>query len=322
MVSGSALRDALNTIHGIAMYEAEQTTVHNRVAFDGLTLYYDVADQCRNVIRISAKGWMIESSCPVFFKRREHQLPQILPSGNRNIALLNKYLNISTENQRLLLLCTLLSYFIPGIPHNILMIHGPQGSSKSTTAKLLRSLVDPSKSPTMGLPTNLDDLSVQLYHHMMPVYDNLSGINSRQSDMLCSAVTGDSISKRTLYTTNDQTHFSYQPCIVMAGINIVPWKSDLLDRTILVALNSMSKDMRLEVSELQRRFDSDRPKILAGMCDVLAKSLQIHKTYARGSGLTSVELGLAGRSPLRYFTIRRWEAVITKETSISCSAPW
>lgn len=286
VVSATALRDALNTIHGIAMFEAEQATIHNRVAFDGPSLYYDLADECRNVIRISAKDWKVDNSCPVFFKRRDHQLRQVLPAGNGDITLLTKYLNVPSENQRLLLLCTMLSYFIPGIPHNILMLHGPQGSSKTTTAKLLRCLVDPSKSPTMRLASNLNDLSVQLYHHMMPVYDNLSSICSRQSDALCSAVTGDSICKRTLYTTNDQTHFSYQPCIVMTGINIIPWKSDLLDRTILVALNSMSSNRRLEESELYLRFESDRPRILAGICDVLVKSLQIHKNLIRDSGLT------------------------------------
>ena len=46
----------------------------------------------------------------------------------------------------------------PRGPYPILCLHGTQGSGKSTTARRLRSLIDPNAAPLRGLPRSADDI--------------------------------------------------------------------------------------------------------------------------------------------------------------------
>lgn len=96
--------------------------------------------------------------------------------------------------------------------------------------------------------------------------------------MLCRAVTGGGIQQRKLYTNADDTVFTYQRVIAINGINNVATRADLLDRSILVELQRIPEDERRELSEMREAFEHDKPAILGGIFNTLAKAMQIYPT--------------------------------------------
>ena len=112
-------------------------------------------------------------------------------------------LNVKDDDNKLLLKCYIISLFIPSIAKPILMLHGEQGSAKTTLQELIKMLVDPSIVKTLTFPRDINELIQQLSHNYIAYYDNVSVIKEQISDALCRAVTGSGFSKRQLYTDDD-----------------------------------------------------------------------------------------------------------------------
>lgn len=58
-------------------------------------------------------------------------------------------LNIKGEDNKLLLICYIISLFISDISKPILLLHGEQGGAKSTQQEMIGMLVDPSSTKTL-----------------------------------------------------------------------------------------------------------------------------------------------------------------------------
>ena len=68
------------------------------------------------------------------------------PVRGESISLFRELVN-SSEADWALLISWLVTAFRPGYPFPILVIHGEQGSAKSTLSKMLRELIDPNAAP-------------------------------------------------------------------------------------------------------------------------------------------------------------------------------
>ena len=90
------------------------------------------------------------------------------------------------------------------------MLHGEQGSAKTTLQELIKMLVDPSIVKTLTFPRDINELVQQLSHNYIAYYDNISVIKEQISDALCRAVTGSGFSKRQLYTDDDDIIYNFQ----------------------------------------------------------------------------------------------------------------
>jgi Holliday junction resolvasome RuvABC ATP-dependent DNA helicase subunit len=101
----------------------------------------------------------------------------------------------------------------------ILMLHGEQGSAKSTLQELIKMLVDPSIIRTLSFPRDINELIQQLSHNHVAYLDNISNIKEWYSDQLCRAVTGSGFSKRQLWTDDDDIIYSFKRCIGFNSIN-------------------------------------------------------------------------------------------------------
>ena len=84
-------------------------------------------------------------------------------------------------------------------PYPILALTGEQGTGKSLTADMLRSLLDPHTASLRSLPRDTRDLYVAAINGHVLVFDNLSGVSTEISDALCRLSTGGGFSTRALY---------------------------------------------------------------------------------------------------------------------------
>lgn len=255
-----------------------QNTLFNRVGLMGNDFYYDLGN--KKVVRITPAGWTIEDP-PILFRRYNHQQQQVIPVSGGNPFTIFYSLNVKREHQ-LLMLVYLISCFIPNIQHPILHLNGSQGSGKSTASTIIRTICDPSNTAILQLPADRNQLVQILNHHYMPIFDNLSSLGSDQSDIFSQACTGSGISKRMLYTNDDDIFYNIKHCVGLNGINLTITKPDLMERSILISLESISCTARKTVEELWGRFEGKRPGILGGIFDVVSRARHIYPSLRLG----------------------------------------
>lgn len=251
-------------------YPLEVRSVHNT---DGL--WYDLGERA---VHITKNGWEIPYDVPLVFRRFPHQKKQVRPILGGKIQLLLKYINITNKQDQLLFLVYVIAAFIPEFPHPLLILHGAQGAGKTTPMRVMKELIDPSELSGLSAPKNIEGFVQTISHHSFIFYDNLSTMPEWFSDALARAATGDSFSKRELYTDDDDVIYRFQKIIALNGINQVVYKSDLLDRSILLNLERISPKDRKESQVFWAEFELDRPLILGAIFDVLAKALVLYPT--------------------------------------------
>ena len=153
-----------------------------------------------------------------------------------NSTICGQFLNLRDDNVWYLLVAWLVAALMPDIAHPVLVIHGEQGSAKSTMLRLLGSLVDPSKTPLRTEPRDIGEWVQIADHSHLVALDNVSHLPGWLSDAICRAVTGDGFTKRQLYSDNDDVILMFRRVIALTGIEVVAQRSDLLDRSILLPL--------------------------------------------------------------------------------------
>jgi len=274
--NSESLKNAINVLEGLAYFEGNNHELFNRMAWKDDFLWYDLINDAHEFIKISKTGWNTVNENPIIFKRYSHNKNQVNPSTeNNDVNLIFKYINITDQNQRNLLLVYLISCFIPDFSHPMLAIFGPQGSAKSTLSKILRLIIDPSLIEVASMPKNQKELVQVLSHHSFIFFDNISYMSDEASDTLCKAITGSGFIKRELFENDEDIIYQLKKCIGVNGVNLVTTKPDLLDRSILIELERISSSDRKQESELMDEFQKDLPKILGGIFDALSKTLEI-----------------------------------------------
>lgn len=275
---GEAVNSALAVLRALAR-EGPQFELYNRVAPDGLDgIYIDVADDGWTRIHVTPEGWDLEQLGPVMFRRYSHQKPLPFPKRNGNPWDILRFANLRDDNHRLLYVIAIISNFIPGIQHPALIFHGPHGSGKTVAMKAARAVVDPSVVDLLTIPRNGKDIAQQLNHNYCAYYDNVTNIDPWLSDSLCRAITGAGITKRKLYTDDEDVIYEYRRIVALNGINIAATQGDLLDRSILLFCDMLENSQRMEERQLQMLLEDLAPVILGGILDTLVKALQIYPT--------------------------------------------
>jgi len=259
-----------------ALYEGPKHTLYNRVAPAPDGFWIDMADENWRAIRVKGEGWEIVDNPPILFKRFSHQKALPTPDLEGDAWGLLDFLNIDKKDEatRLLFLCAVISYFIPLIPHVIVVLYGIQGSGKSTLFKIVRRVVDPSAVEVLTLPRNERERVQQLDHHWCAFYDNITSLPTWMSDTLCRAATGGGFTKRELYTDDHDIIYNFKRCVGLNGINIAAQRGDLLDRSLLVGLEDIPKKKRRTEEQLLNDFEACKPYILGGFLNTLVKAIR------------------------------------------------
>lgn len=273
-----AITSAVQMLEGEAVFKGKMRKLHTRVARVGDEIWYDLCDEQWRAVRVTPEGWSVVSNPPIIFRRYKHQAAQVEPSRGANVQTLLSLLNVVGKDNEILFLVYLISCLIPGFPHPILYVHGPQGSAKSTLSKVVRRLIDPSLAEVLSLPRDNQELVQVLAHHYLLFFDNVSAINDQAADYLCRAVTGTGFSKRQLYTDSDDIIYNILSCIGINGIDLGSLKPDLLERSILLPLERIDKSQRRQERELNEIFDTLRPHILGAALSAVSEALKRYAT--------------------------------------------
>ncbi len=244
-----------------------------RVAKEGGTYYYDLANQACECVKIDATGWQIMSNPGLPFITSRLMSEQVHPVQGGDINDLFQFINIKDEDDRLLLIAAITACFIYGFSHPVLIIHGPKGSAKTSAMRLIKTLVDPSEVTSVPLTGDLKDLAVNFNSSWLVPFDNVSSISEEVSDALSKVVTGDSSALRRLFTDTELSVMKFQRCLIINGINNPVVKPDLLDRSILISIERIDESARMAETKLQEKRASLLPKLLGSLFDLTSHAL-------------------------------------------------
>lgn len=267
------LQEAIAVLEARAYFDSPECELYIRVGgFQG-RIYIHLCDEQRRAVEIDAEGWRVISDPPIRFRRTKGMRPLPEPLAGGSIARLRPFLNLGSETNWILCLVWLIAAYRPTGPYPILILQGEQGSAKSTTAKLLRKLVDPSVSLVRTIPKDERDLLIAASNSRVIAYDNLSGLLPWLSDALCRLATGGGFSTRELYTDSDEVFFDAMRPAILNGIDHLAERADLADRALILNLPPIEEHQRKDEAQLYGDFERNLPQILGALFTALSGTL-------------------------------------------------
>jgi hypothetical protein len=310
-----AVQDALLALEGRALFDGPAYPVFTRVAEHQGMMY--LANEAWEAVEITSTGWRVVAQPPVRFRRARGMLPLPHPVAGGTLEELRPYLNVTDEDW-VLIKAWLAMTLSPTGPYPQLELNGEQGSAKSTTARVLRALVDPSTAPLRSMPRDERDLLIMATNSWLIALDNLSYVPDWLSDALCRLATGGGLSTRELYTDTDEVLFDVQrPCLINGIEDLAVW-GDLLDRTIPMILPPISDSARRDEKAFWHDFAAIQQRVLGALLDAVSGALRtapaVHVSrlprmadFARWAIAAGPSLGYTADSFLKAYAGKREE---------------
>lgn len=244
-----------------------------RVGHANGVVVLDLGQQDGTLIVITSEGWQAARTSPVRFTRSNGMQPLPMPAKGGRIEELLQHINVSAGDLPLAV-GWLLTAFMPPAPYPLLVLNGEQGSAKTTTARVLRSVVDPHDTDLRPPFKSEDQLKAMLSQSLVLAFDNLSGITPTQSDVLCRLSTGSVIGSRKLYTDGDEFTVKAQKPVLINGISDLVTRSDLASRSISLQLPRIPDGQRRTSEEVASGFAAAHPFILGALLDGVSRALR------------------------------------------------
>lgn len=271
----------LDKLASRALRKGKRGGVHRRVGRAGTegSVYLDLCDGSGEALEIDDRGWRAVAKPRCCFARPSVQKPlprpQKVPQAEK-LAIWEKFFSLVrvTSDRRTQIVGWLLSTMLPTGPYPLVVFGGEQGSAKSTSSRILCSVVDPSVVRKRKQPKDDEAMTVAAkYSHVLD-YDNLSSVPGWMSDLLCQFSTGGSDSKRKLFTDDGQKVVTFLRPVVLTGIPDLATRGDLLDRSIVVHLEPIAPSDRRSEKEIDAEWEEIHPKVLGILCDGIAAFLR------------------------------------------------
>lgn len=279
-----ALDTVVRQLAAQAIHNGPEIPVFSRVApYNANGIAVDLGNSSWDSVVVTPGGWRMES--PQFpFLRTAAMTALPIPDQSGEMEELWEFVNVRSEEARLLLAAWIMCAFFQKMPHPILVLQGQQGAAKSTTAKMLLSLVDPSAVPLQSLPSSERDILIAAQNSWVLAFDNIRRLTPETSDSMCRLSTGGGLRTRKLYTDCDEIFFNATRPLIFTGIYNICKEQDLLSRALVIELEAISHHQRKTESELMARFEEARPRIFGGILTALSGVLrelpQVHLSSA------------------------------------------
>jgi hypothetical protein len=281
----AAPQEALHAAANVVIMRALRGPTHPafvRVAeYDG-TVLLDLGDPTSRAVRITPAGWeVVNPPHPVRFLRPRTMHPLPVPEPGGSIEDFQPFLNTDANGLELVIGFAVACLRSSG-PYPVLILSGGQGTGKTSVARFLKQTLDPGAAPVRATPRSEQDLAIGAANNQVLAFDNLSHVPPWTSDALCRLATGAGLSTRSLYETEGETVWELARPSILTGIGDYADRSDLLDRSILLRLQTISKAARVTERKLKARYAQAHPKLLGYLLDRVAQALKHMPTIKIG----------------------------------------
>ncbi len=272
-MSGEVFQTALTVLEGQALYEGAKRPVYYRLARHEGKLYLDLVNDAWEVVEIDGDGWRIATSPPVRFQRKNGALFLPHPERGGSVEELRSFVNVASQEDFVLVVGWELMTLHPTGPYPHLQLTGEQGSAKTSTAWVLRDLVDSNLAQLRGRIDSDRDLMIAAVKSQVLGFDNLSSIPKWLSDAFCCLSTGAAYSVREHYENDEEVIFATRCAVLFTAIGDVVTEADLLDRLVILRLPNLG-DSRESEATFRASFEEARPRILGALLDAVSAALR------------------------------------------------
>lgn len=266
-----------------------------RCAFENNTLWYDLCNQKREVVKITKDDFQIipyNKKCPLFF-RTPYMSEQVWPDFDFKGNPIREYFKLIRKPNDIVAQSNFIALFLEHIDVPIPVFGGSTDASKTVTSALVKMLVDPSgkKIEDYGtsMPTKPDDLATILYCNYLTSFENISKLSNEQSDMLCQANTGANFSARMFYAQGEEKRLAIHRKSILNGITVNIDRDDLGRRTLPYDLPSFKIGEKKTKEQVLSEFNAILPDLLGHIFITLQKAMIIYDDVK-----SKAEIGIRG----------------------------
>ena len=277
------VKQTIKTLYMYGKIFAPVKKVYHRFAKIDDAVFIDMCTPDSHAVKITGNSVSIEHNPSAKFIRSKVQRTigaPVFKALPEYFELLKKYIPFKTEDDFIIFVSWLLNCINMDGGYPVLFLLGEQGSAKSTTCKLIKDLLDASSVLLRNLPKSMKELMITATNDYILCFDNISKISDAQSDNLCKLATGAAFTTRRLYSTVSEVQLaSKNPCVIN-GISCFPTRQDLLDRSLIVALDFIAPDKRKTDKELMKSWENDRPLIFGALCQAASAALRNYNSVS------------------------------------------
>jgi hypothetical protein len=284
--SSLALRAVLRTLEARAHSgDSPAQKVDHRVSFEGdpfapSKIFLDLANPAGEILEITSQGWTITNNLRRSFRQSSGMLPLPLPA-NSQPPTANSLPRLSTLFHLNSHACTRVLFFLasslrPTGPYPILVLRGPASSGKSTLARALRTLIDPSTAPLRRLPHTDRELLHLALHNWILVFDHVHRIPIKICEALCAVASGEGIeTSQPDYRSSALAEIA-RPIILVAPLDEAqpPWTPtrSLSNRSLTIDLPPLAAPH--PEAAVWSEFESLHAPALAALADAASSALR------------------------------------------------
>lgn len=244
------------------------------------TIYIDLYNENSEVVKIDSLGFSIitKEQAPVLFKTNDdmEELPKPIyrPDKQDYKKLFDCFL--TDKEDTYILISYILACYRPDLELPQLSLSGEPGNGKSEHTRMIRDLVDPSKTKDILSPSNANktDFPIMKDNQYMLCIDNLSYIDKDFSNIICLCATGGSYPMRKLYTNTETITVNLKGPLILNGISEVAKETDLVDRTLFINLPLLTDEKRNKKENYKEVFKENQAYILGSLYNALSVGLK------------------------------------------------
>lgn len=268
--TNDGLVGAKRVLDMLAHHTGDVRELYTRAAFNEGAVYYQLGPG--RVVKVDESGWCLDPEPPVTFRsvKNLRELPNPQPGGD--LQKVAEWVNLKTDRDRRLYLAYVTLVALAHIPRPILQATGVMGAGKSTACRVVKRMLDPTSSEAITMDRR--DFLQKASHCFVMMLDNQNSLPEWALDSLCRLVTGESDSKRVLYTDDEDLVWSMKRGVLLNGINPPSERSDVQDRTLPIELERIDKRKRLPEDDFWMQFSLALPELLGAIFDALSGALR------------------------------------------------
>ena len=195
-----------------------------------------------------------------------HTLPKPIFDKEGAFEAFFDLLGVAEYEDRALIVSILVARLLePAIEVPSLMIIGEFSTGKTTLARLIKNIIDPTEGPTHP-SSDGKDLIRNLAQQFLPAFDNVSALSRKLIDILCTAVTGAGHSRRKIYT-NDEEHLVHvKTSCIMTSTGISKLRDDLSSRIFYIRRPRING--KLHGEQVNYEFAKLHPRLLGELLQI------------------------------------------------------